>query len=77
MTWAFDVYYIPPANSPREEMLTQRVKTFGGRFDFREEPMGAGICLTYEFDDERKAEHAATMLRQQGEHVEGPYDYGE
>ncbi len=77
MTWAFDLYYKPPANPAIEETLTQRVKTLGGRFDFREEPVGTGVCLTYEFDDPQKAERAAGLLRQQGEHVEGPYDYGE
>ena len=77
MTWAFDLYYKPPASPAKEEMLTQRVKALGGRFDFREEPAGTGVCLTYEFDDSHKAEYAAGLLRQQGEHVEGPYDYAE
>jgi hypothetical protein len=75
MSWAFDLYYEPPANRTKEETLTQRVGSLGGRFDYREER--AGICLTYEFDDEVRAEQAAELLREQGEHVEGPYDYGE
>ena len=77
MSWALDLYYKPPVNRAKEESLAQSVGTLGGRFDFREEPDKAGICLTYEFDDVAKARQAATMLRQQGEHVEGPYDYGE
>jgi hypothetical protein len=31
--------------------------------------------LTYEFDDRKKAMKAAEVLRQLGEHVEGPMDY--
>ena len=77
MSWAFDVYYKPPSNRSREQLLAERIGTFGGRFDYRDEPVGAGICLTYEFDDGTKAEQAAELLRKQGEHVEGPYDYGE
>ncbi len=46
---------------------------------FREDPdkqgMGA-VCLTYEFDDLDLAEVAAGSLRQQGEYIEGPVDYG-
>jgi hypothetical protein len=75
MTWAFGVYYKPPANPAKEEALTKRVQTLGGRLDFREEPVGAGVCITYEFDDVQKADHAAGLLREQGEHVEGPYQY--
>ena len=76
MTWAFDLYYKPPVNYAKEEALAQRVRSLGGRFDFREEPAGAGICLTYEFDDVNTAERSALLLREQGEHVEGPYEYG-
>jgi len=76
MAWAFDIYYKPPANLGREEALARWVQSLGGRFDYREEPVGSGISLTFEFDDIAKAEEAATALRRQGEHVEGPYDYG-
>jgi hypothetical protein len=34
------------------------------------------VCLTFEFDDRTQAELAANALRQEGEHVEGPVDYG-
>jgi hypothetical protein len=34
------------------------------------------ITLTYEFDHSEQAEAAAESLRRQGEHVEGPQDYG-
>ena len=55
-----------------------RVARFGGHLDFREEPPGAqgSVCLTYEFDQLDRAEAAAETLRQAGEHVEGPVDYG-
>ena len=34
------------------------------------------VCLTYEFDNLEQAEVAAELLRQLGEYVEGPVDYG-
>lgn len=77
MTWAFDLYYKPPFDRMREATLSERISGLGGRFDYREEPVGAGICLTFEFDDSAKAEQVATLLRKQGEHVEGPYGYGD
>ena len=79
MSYMFEVYYKPPQNPQREAALTKQVTHLGGRFSFREDPdeqeMGA-VCLTYEFDDLDLAEVAADSLRQQGEHVEGPVDYG-
>jgi hypothetical protein len=32
--------------------------------------------LTFSFKDVKQAEQAAALLRQKGEHVEGPFDYG-
>jgi hypothetical protein len=79
MSYMFEVYYKPPQDPWREATLTKQVSHLGGRLSFREDPdeqgMGA-ICLTYEFDDLGLAEVAADSLRQQGEHVEGPLDYG-
>jgi hypothetical protein len=79
MSFMFEVYYKPPANPAKESVLTERVTALGGRLDFREEAdeqgLG-GVCLTYEFDDLEKARQAADVLRQLGEHVEGPVDYG-
>ncbi|HBI43162.1 MAG TPA: hypothetical protein DDY78_09950 [Planctomycetales bacterium] len=34
------------------------------------------VTLTYEFDHLEQAEEAAEFLRREGEHVEGPQDYG-
>lgn len=75
----FEVYYRPPADIRREAALTARVSEFGGKLDYREVPengQSGGVCLTYEFDDRGQAEAAATALREQGEHIEGPMDYG-
>ena len=79
MSFMFEVYYKAPADRKREAMITDRVGSFGGRLDFREEPNDAegGVCLTYEFDQLDRAEAAAEILRQGGEYVEGPVDYGE
>ena len=76
MSWMFEVYYKPPANLAKEKSLTERIQSFGGRFDYREEPSESGICLTYEFEELAFAEKAAAILRQQGEFIKGPVDYG-
>jgi hypothetical protein len=79
MSFMFEVLYKPPANPAKEAAVTDRVAALGGRLDFREDAdehgLG-GVCLTYEFDDLEKATNAADALRQVGEHVEGPVDYG-
>lgn len=77
MSFMIGVYYKPPTNTAKESALTQRVAALGGHLDFREEASEhAGACLTYEFDDMESATRAADALRQLGEHVEGPADYG-
>ncbi len=77
MSFMFEVYYQPPANSAKETAVTSRVASLGGLLDYREEATEkTGVCLTYEFDDRETAEQAASVLRQFGEHVEGPVDYG-
>ncbi len=76
----FELVYKPPADPAKETALTRTVATLGGRLDYREEPPApghGGICLTFEFDDLAAAQHAAARLREQGEHIEGPMDYGE
>jgi hypothetical protein len=76
MSYMFEVFFKPPANPAKEAGVTGRVIAFGGRLDYREDATEhTGICLTYEFDDREKATKAAELLRQLGEHVEGPMDY--
>jgi len=76
----FEVYYRKPRDLAREAKLNGRVESLGGRLDYWEEGDGAShcesICLTYEFEGWSRAEHAAEALRQEGEHVEGPIEYG-
>jgi hypothetical protein len=79
VSYIFEVYYKPPVDLKKETSLLERVTKFGGRLDYREEPNNipsGSICLTYEFEDPDQAAVAAECLRQQGEHVEGPQDYG-
>lgn len=79
MSFMFEVYYRPPADPQKEAVLTTRVSGLGGRLSYRESPNGGGgggVCLTYEFDDYNQAAVAARVLREQGEHVEGPVEYG-
>ena len=79
MSYMFEVCYKAPADLNKESALTQRVAVMGGRLDFREETNGKmdSVCLTYEFDNYDSALKAANALREQGEHVEGPADYGD
>jgi hypothetical protein len=79
MSYMLEVYYKAPVNQHKEAELPERVSELGGRLDYREEDNGqtsSSICLTYEFDDRGEANAAADSLRQNGEHVEGPQDYG-
>ncbi len=76
MSVMFEVWYKRPDNPLKETALTNRVSSFGGRFDYREEATEhTGVCLTYEFDSWDTAAQAAEVLPQLGEHVEGPADY--
>jgi hypothetical protein len=80
MSFMFEVVYKSPPNPIREEVISERVSEFGGRLSFREDPDDVGVgpvCLTYEFNELEAAEQAASCLRSQGEHVEGPADYGD
>jgi hypothetical protein len=79
MSFMFEIYYKPPTNPTKEAALNEKIVILGGRLDFREDanPTGqSGVCLTYEFDSLESATKAAAALRQMGEHVEGPVDYG-
>ena len=80
MSVMFEVLYRSPSDPQREEVISEHVGQFGGRLTYREEPdvVGAGpVCLTYEFNNYQEAQEAASRLRSQGEHVEGPMDYGD
>lgn len=77
MSVMFEVYYGGSADPAKEAILSDRVAALGGRLDHREDATGAtGIVLTYEFDSWDMAQRAASALRQLGEHVEGPMEYG-
>ena len=80
MSFMFEVLYQSPSDRRREAVISDRIGQFGGRLTYREEPDGVGVgpvALTYEFGDLQVAHQAASSLRAQGEHVEGPVDYGE
>ena len=79
MSSVVEVYYRSPADPIREGALVAQVSARGGRLDYREAPARdepGAICLTFEFGDWEQARAAAESLRHQGEHVEGPVDYG-
>jgi hypothetical protein len=75
----FEVFYSLPPNKSKEGAVAETVASFGGRLGYRESINGdktAAVCLSFEFDNLEQAEAAATLLRGQGEHVEGPMEYG-
>ena len=79
MSFMFEVLYRSPPDRQREAVISDRVGRFGGRLSYREEPDGVGVgpvCLTYEFDEFDVADRAASSLRERGESVKGPFDYG-
>lgn len=80
MSVMFEVLYKSPPDPRREAVLSERIGEFGGRLTYREDPdvVGVGpVTLTFEFDGFQEAQEAASRLRSQGEHVEGPMDYGD
>jgi hypothetical protein len=80
MSVMLELWYAPPANPRREERVARQIENLGGRLTFREEPRPdelSGICLTFEFADRAQAEDVASSLRKEGEHIEGPMDYGD
>jgi hypothetical protein len=75
----FEVYYLPPTDPVREERLLEVVRGLGGWLDCREAPEVDGshnVCLTFEFNNWGNALTAARQVRDLGEQVEGPGDYG-
>ena len=79
MSYMFEVYYKAPPDPIKEEELKLQISKLGGHLTFQEYPHEYGssrVCLTCEFDDLSLAETVAESLRQQGEYVEGPVDYG-
>ena len=80
MSFAIDVYYGIPQDDQREERIARHIKRYGGVLSYRDLPRSTdsnAICLTFEFQNQEDANRAAGAIREQGEHVEGAYDYGE
>jgi len=78
MSIMFEVYYRTPIDEQRETRILREVTRHGGGLTYEEKPQcpeTSAICLTYEFNDRKSAEDAARVLRELGEHVEGPGDY--
>lgn len=78
MSHMLEVYYKEPADAAREARVVACAARHGGRLDWREEAARAGgpVCLTLEFPGLEQARGAAASLRECGEHVEGPAEYG-
>jgi hypothetical protein len=77
MSVMIEIYYRSPEDISRERRIETIAGNHGGSFTFRENEPGKSICLTAEFDSWEKAEAAAAEIRESGEHVEGPSEYGD
>ena len=79
MSFAIDIYYAAPEDTAREARISEQAVAAGGQFDWRDLPTAhsRSICLTFDFPSSAAAESAAIAIRAHGEHVEGPYDYGD
>jgi hypothetical protein len=80
MSIMIEVLYHSPHDLEKETRIATALKALGGHLTCREEPgtdsWAQAICLTYEFAERHSAEAGANQLRNLGEHVEGPMDYG-
>jgi hypothetical protein len=71
----FELFYKPPADPTKESALVRKMATLGGRLDCaRCHPVR--VAVAFQFEDLAAAQYAAATLREQGEHIEGPGDYG-
>lgn len=79
MVYVLEIFYRAPTDEQRERRVAACASSHGGRLDYREMPDAPGgpVCLTFEFDALDQARAAAGCLRDDGEHVEGPVDYGD
>jgi hypothetical protein len=79
MSAIIELFYKCPRDPIRESQIKHEIAELRGRFDYAEETVIEGvcqtICLTFEFDDIAIAKRAAELLRQRGEHIEGPQEY--
>lgn len=77
MSVMIEVHYKKPENAEREQAISSCVSEYDGEVTYREDDNVESVCLTIEFPNWKRAEDASSKLRETGEHVEGPMDYGD
>ncbi len=77
MSVMIEVYYKKPECVEREREISSCAFKYNGKVTSRESCNSESVCLTIEFPDWKNAEDASSKLRESGEYVEGPMDYGE
>lgn len=79
MSVMLEVLCRSPRDAEREARLAGAVRPAGGELTYCEDAdrVGGPVTLTFEFADRGRAEQAAALLREHGEHVEGLGDYGD
>ncbi len=77
MSVMIEVHYKKPEDKEREQAIMSYVSKYDGEVTYREDDNAESVCLTIEFSNWKSAEDASSKLRESGEHVEGPMDYGD
>jgi hypothetical protein len=77
MSVMIEIYYRKPVDLQREAVIGKCLTNLEGKVTYREDDSRDTICLTAEFNSWEKAQAASAALRAEGEHVEGPSDYGD
>ena len=77
MSFMFEIFYNLHRCGEGKQLVTREVTAAGGQKLITEKSQqGAPGGLTFEFDEMDCAQRAAAKLREQGEYIEGPVDYG-
>lgn len=77
MSVMIEIYYRKPDDPKRELKIMSCVSDCDGKVTYREDDSVESICLTAEFASWEMAQAACVKLRESGEHVEGPTEYGD
>lgn len=76
MSIMIEVHYQKPESREYEQVISVCASEYDGAITYRENNNEKSICLTIEFPSWKNALDASSKLREAGEYVEGPMDYG-
>lgn len=72
--------YLREGQMEQKRSIVESARKFSGNLTFEENESSAvsvskGVCLTFEFELYEQAEKFGDVIKCDGFHVEGPYDY--